>query len=338
MLGDGCHISRNPAIALQLLLRLLPLRLCYRERRRPIPERMDTAVQQMLAYVGRMQLGDGSMSGFNGAGRSTADAVATVMIFHDPSDASPRWGGLGGYARLEQAGTIVVVDAGSAPPLDYAGAAHASCLAFEISAGDHALFRNCGAPARNLAEHRAAARATTSHNTLAIAGRSSATLVRSRSIERLIGALPLTGPSQVVATVEESAEGQTFTGEHNGYAGLGFQHKRSMTLSPDGRRLAGTDTLLPVAAQPNGTGAQPFAIHFHLAGDVIADLEQDGRSALLRPPAGPLWRFTVTGTRAAIEASVDYADPSGARPSQQIVLRAVASGETAVLWTLQALD
>ena len=37
VLADGCHISRNPAIALQLLLRLLPLRFATRERVAPFP-------------------------------------------------------------------------------------------------------------------------------------------------------------------------------------------------------------------------------------------------------------------------------------------------------------
>ena len=161
----------------------------------------------MLAYVGRMQLGDGSMSRLNGAGRSMADAVATVMIFHDPSDASPRWGGLGGYARLKQAGTIVVVDAGSAPPLTTPAPRMRVVWRSRSALVITPCFRNCGAPARNLAEHRALPRDHEPQyvgDCRTIVGDAGA-LPQHRAAHR---GLPLTGPSQVVATVEESAEGQ----------------------------------------------------------------------------------------------------------------------------------
>lgn len=337
VLVDGCHVSRNPSVTLQLLAKLLPLRLCYRERKRQPPEPLQLAVRRMLAFMARMQLGDGSIARFNGAGRTPFETIATVLTFQDGQDDAPPWGGRGGYARLARGETVVIADAGCAPPLEHAGTAHAGCLAFEMSFGEQAVLRNCGAPARPSAEVTAAARSTAAHNTLVLGERSSGKLAAPRPVGSGTGAAPVTGPLEVTSSGVASDEGVTFTAGHDGYAAdLGYLHERTLTLSEDGRRLSGTDRLRP--AKAGGPSPQPVAIHFHLATGGTAELEADGRSASIRLPAGPLWRLTVSNARAVVEASTDYSHPSGGERGLQIVLRTMAHGDTAVSWTLQALD
>ena len=66
ILPDGGHISRNPAVLLDVLLDLLPLNQCYRSLNRPSPAALQSALERMIAMVQFMRLGDGTLGRFNG--------------------------------------------------------------------------------------------------------------------------------------------------------------------------------------------------------------------------------------------------------------------------------
>ena len=77
-------------------------------------------------------------------------------------------------------------DKAGANPEELLGAAHAGCLSFEMSAATQPIFVNGGAPEPAAHEWHAAARATSSHNTLCLGATSSAKLVRHDHLQSLL--------------------------------------------------------------------------------------------------------------------------------------------------------
>ena len=336
---DGGHISRNPADGLELLIHLLPLRGLYRAIGRE-PQPLAELVDRMFRFLDHMRLGDGALARFNGMGQNRNDKLSAVLAL-DRSQGTPDIEAIaGGYARLRGGDTILVVDVGRPPPLEYASAAHAGCLSFEMSAGSRCIFRNCGAPGAGFRNDNHAARSTASHNTLALDAKSSAHLVETPALEQLLGGRPLRGPEEVKAAIQANDTHTSLEAQHDGYVtDMAVLHERRLTLDRDGRRLEGVDRLGGQSGVLRLPVDLPFAIHFHLGPDVDVRADPDGQAAMLNVAAfEPPWRFEVTGARLSIESSVDWADVSGPSAGRQIVLRATCPGEMTVSWTLTAVD
>lgn len=339
ILADGCHVGRNPAVALRLLLALLPLRQCVLSRGRDLDPGLKEPIERMLAFLHHVRLGDGSITRANGMGLLRSDRIGMVLSYAPASVAPSGSVPPGGYVRLAAGGTVIVADVGAPPPLVHATAAHAGSLAFEMSVGDRMLLRNCGTPEHGALPEVASARATASHNTLTLDARSSSQLVSSPRVERRLGARPLRGPDHVAASLASTPAGETvLTADHDGYAAEhGIVHARRLALSADGTRLEGRDRLSPRSGVLRLAVDLPFAVHFHLAEGVHASLDADSGSATLKLPDGRVWRFACSGARPSIEGSIDYAHTLGPRAARQIVLRGVCPGETTIDWSLVRL-
>ena len=336
ILADGCHVSRNPSHTLDVLAWLLPLRRCCQAIRRPCPV-IDDTVRRMIFFLRVMRLGDGTLGRFNGVGQPRRDLLGMLLAF-DPEEGSPlHMARAGGYVRLESRGTIVLIDAGRAPPTAHATAAQAGCLAFEISSGKHGILRNGGAPGTASGVEGYLHRATSNHNTLVLDARSSARLAEAPAIERRTGAKPIRGPARVSASVEERDGSLVFVGEHDGYVEeTGIVHHRSLRLSMDGRRLAGLDRLAGPAGVMRLPVDLPFAIHFHLADAISAEIEAGATSAVLTTRDGEArWRLAASDARMTIEAATDWGHVTGPISSRQLVLRASTPGESTVAWVLE---
>ena len=183
ILADGGHVSRNPAVLLELLLDLLPLRQCFAARTRKPDEALTAAIQRMMPMLSRLRLGDGQLGRFNGMGITERDALATVLAYDTGGHVEHATGSTAsGYVRLARGATVVLLDAGAAPPLALAGEACAGCLSFELSAGGSLLLVNAGAPGPAHGTLRASSRGTSCHNTLELGGQSSSKLVRARGL------------------------------------------------------------------------------------------------------------------------------------------------------------
>ena len=136
ILEDGGPVSRDPADLIELLLELLPLKQCFVARQLEPPDALYTAINTMNPMLRFLRLGDGSVAHFNGMGPTLLDQVATVLAYDDV-------GGLykgvladqSGYARLAAGETVVIADAGGAPPIHLSDRAHAGCASFEMSSG-----------------------------------------------------------------------------------------------------------------------------------------------------------------------------------------------------------
>jgi uncharacterized heparinase superfamily protein len=336
ILSDGGHVSRNPAVLVDLLLDLLPARQCFAARGRKPPPALLQALSDAVAFLRFMRLGDGRLARFNGVSVASPAGLATVLAYDDlfatPLLAARR----SGYVQLARGATTIIADAGAAPPFEFAGEAHAGCLSFEMSAGPRLIFVNGGAPAPADQEWRALARATASHNTLCLNDMSSAKLVRHRGLESMIGGAPILGPQKVESGVEEKSGDIVWRATHDGYFGrYGILHHREITLSASGSavrgrdRLSGADTPLRLKAD------LPFAIHFQLHTDVTCRLGDQPGEAEIMTPDGQVWLFSSEGAALSIEESTYFADSSGPRRTLQFVLRGSTYGDTDVTWRVE---
>ncbi len=333
ILADGGHASRNPIVPLSLLLDLVPLRQCFASHHATPPAALSDAIARMGSYLRAMRLGDGSLARFNGNTLVTLDDLVTALsVIVDDGVADPL--SASGYRRLAMGDSIVLMDCGAAPAAPFAQEAQAGCLSFEMSHGTTPILRNCGAVGTAIAADLALARATSSHNTLTVAERSSARLVATASATSARDVL--TGPREVsILTYARSDTGHVVAVRHDGYEEqCGLLHTRRLELSADGTCLAGEDTLAPRDGILRLGKDIPFAIHFHVAADGVIEQETPN-AARLHLPDGSAWLMTANSARVCVE--IDAAAVLGARrlASRQIVLRGATHGETRIAWALQ---
>jgi uncharacterized heparinase superfamily protein len=337
LLPDGGHVTRNPALLVELLLDLLPLSQCFTARDREPPPCLSEALARMLPMLRYLRLGDGMLPRFNGVSCPPAAGLATVLAYDDGSLPPLAEARASGYARLACGEAVVVADVGRPPPLALSASAQAGCLSFEMSAGRELLFVNGGAPVEAAGEWQPAARATASHNTLTLAEKSSSRLIAHRKLEALIGAPPMRYPARVDWRLQAADGGMMLEAEHDGYHRRHeLIHYRRLWLSPDGRRLIGRDRLDGLGCKVRLRADIPFAIHFHLAPAATCAREAH-EEALITLPDGQSWHFCAQGAALSIEESTYFAGSAGPRPALQIVLRGVTYGETEVNWLAERL-
>lgn len=336
ILPDGGHVSRNPGVLVELMLDLLPLHKCFSTRSMAAPPQLAAALRSMLSMLKYMRLGDGMLARFNGVGVASPAGLATVLVYDDNPGAIPAAAPASRYVRAERGEAILIMDAGSPPPLDAAADAHAGCLSFEFSVGMHLMFVNGGAPSAANSEWKSAARATASHNTLALGEKSSSKLIRHRTLEELVGGMPIRYPDHVRVRVEELDGAVEIAASHDGYVRrFDLIHSRTLVLAASGRRLLGIDRL---AGKDNTIRLRqdiPFAIHFHLHPGIRCRRGAKPNIAIIEFGAGETWWFSLEGAQLAIEESTYFADSAGPRRALQIVARGVTFGETEVRWVLE---
>lgn len=339
ILPDGGHVSRNPGILVELILDLLPLGQCFVARSRRTPSEFAAALKAMLGMLKYMRLGDGMLARFNGMGVASPAGLATVLVYDDNPGAIPARAPASRYIRLERGQSILILDAGTPPPLESAAEAHAGCLSFEFSVGTSLMLVNGGAPSSANVEWRAAARATASHNTLCLGEKSSSKLIRHRMLEELVGGPPIRFPEEVAAKVETHEGGIEVAARHDGYMRrFDLMHHRTLALGATGRRLLGIDRLAGRHGNMRLRQDVPFAIHFHLHPAVRCRRSDNPSIAVIELPGGDTWWFSLEGARLAIEESTYFADSAGPRRSLQIVARGATFGETEVRWVLEGQD
>src|SRR5690606_25397854 len=83
ILEDGGHISRNPALLIDLMLDLLPLSQCFVARDRRPPAELIGAIERAMAMLRYMRMGDGWLARFNGVSVPAPAHLATVLAYDD---------------------------------------------------------------------------------------------------------------------------------------------------------------------------------------------------------------------------------------------------------------
>lgn len=343
ILADGGHISRNPAVLIDLLLDWLPLRTCFPAQHDQLRETLSFAIARMMSMLRFLRLGDGRVARFNGMATGDPAGLATLLAYDDRPMAAWMIAPQSRYARLAQGTMVALIDVGSPPPLAHAGMAQAGCLSMEVSTGTQLLFVNSGTPCGADAAWSAVARATASHSTLCLGEVSSSRLVRHDSVEALLGAVPLQLPATVMAKAWVDADGARLAASHDGYLDrLGVIHRRELTLAADGHSLSGVETMAT-----NGDRLKrdvPFAVHFHLHPDATCAREaanpaRDGVH-IIQLRDGQRWMFQASGpvgSKTSLEESTHFAGSSGPRPSLQLVVRGVTAGVSAITWSATRL-
>ncbi len=122
--------------------------------------------------------------------------------------------------------------------------------------------------------------------------------------------------AQVTAERQESADAVWLESSHDGWRLLGFDCTRRLFLDTAAGELRGEDVLTPV-----GRPREPirYAIRFHLAPDVAAQLSADGKSALLRPAGARGHGWRLRGDSAATELSPAVAFEGGETKTAQVL-------------------
>lgn len=272
---------------------------------------------------------DGAFGHFNGMGSTPADQLATVLAYDDARGRPVQNASWSGYQRLEAAGTVVLADTGTLPPLALSGNAHAGFLSFELSSGINRFVVNCGATEDD--RFRLAARSTPAHSTVTVEDSSSARFFGGPAMRRRFGALVGGGPRAVPVIREDVGDGIHVTARHDGYAAaFGIVHERSLWLAADGDRLAGVDRLI---AGRRRDGRDRFAVRFHLH-PAIRATRTGGGDVLLVAPDGEAWTFSSPLIEPDLAESVYLSEVHGRRRAVQIVLAGRVRATPEVPWSL----
>ncbi len=338
--AEGGIPSRNAEELLEVLTLLTWSASALSETSHPVPAALASAITRIAPALRALRHADGDLARFHGGDKGTEgrldQALAAAGVRPGQTAAIAM-----GFARLSGRRTSVIVDASAPPPGRAAQTAHASTAAFELVSGRRPLIVSCGSGATFGPAWRRAARATASHSALSLDGVSSSRLgATGEALEHLANVTA----SRLIA----GSEGTDLYIAHDGwFASHGLTAGRNLTLSHDGRRLAGIDTLTALTAEArrrfedmmiasNMDGAS-FAIRFHLHPDVDAALDMAETAVSMALRSKEVWVFRFSGQATLdLEASA-YLERGRhtPRPCTQIVLRGRARGfETRIGWTL----
>lgn len=340
--ADGGLPSRNPEELLEVLTLLTWALRALAEADREIPVELAQAIDRIAPCLRTLRHADGGLARFHGGGKGVEGRLDQALASSAMLKPAGHLAQAMGFVRLSGGRTSVILDAADPPSGAASTTAHASTGAFELTSGRRPLIVSCGSGLSFGPDWRLAGRATQSHSALAIAGYSSSRFGRSK----LPGAL---GDSAHVTALSHLAQdGAEVHVAHDGWSAThGLTCGRSLSLSANGRRLAGVDSLL--ASTPaelarfeamltkSRLEGIAFAIRFHLHPDVDATLDMGGTAVSIQLRSGEIWVFRHDGlAQLSLEPSV-YLESGRLRPrpAWQMVLSARArENETRIGWTL----
>lgn len=341
--AEGGLPTRSPQDLLDVFTLLTWAAAALAEADHPINPAHSAAIERIAPALRALRHADGGLARFHGGGRGLEGRLDQALASAGVKPSQPA--GLSmGFARLSAGRTSVIVDAANPPGGDAAGTAHASTTAFELTSGRRPLIVSCGSGAPFGSDWRRAGRATASHSALSVDGFSSSRLGEGKGSENY-----LTDRARIVTARQSTGGvGSQIYLAHDGWLSThGLTCIRNLLLTPDGRRLAGEDSLTALSAadrsrfegvmtQSSLDGVR-FAIRFHLHPDVDAKVDLGGTAISLALKSGEVWVFRHSGTSIlSLDASV-YLEKGRLRPraTKQIVLSGHARDfETRVGWTL----
>ncbi|WP_412765999.1 heparinase II/III family protein [Pseudooctadecabacter sp.] len=340
---DGGVASRNPEELLEILTLLSWVETALTDTGHPVPDALRAAMTRVAPTLRALRHADGALARFHGGGRGLDgwldQALAAVGTIEQPDRTLHM-----GYGRLASGRTTVIMDVAPPPGGAYAAQAHASTLAMEVTSGRRPLIVNCGSGVSFGPDWRRAGRATPSHSTLSIEGRSSSLL----EVGRHGAEIMTNGPKEVQSEITALRDGHRLATAHDGYrVSHGLTHVRTVELTSDGRAIAGEDllTILDEKDEPvfdRALDAEtlqgiPWSIRFHLHPEVEAAVDLGGAAVSLTQKSGEIWVFRQDGAQEmGLQPSV-YLENGRLRPraAQQVVLSGRSlSYATRIRWSL----
>ncbi len=317
---DGGLVSRSPVEQLAFVELMAQLRAVYIAGRRDMPDFAADALSGSVAALLAVTLADEALSSWQGGNMLSRRRVTAALEGSGARSRALRQARGWGYQRLHAKSSVVVFDAAPPPQSRALTGGCASTLAFEFSDGTDRLIVNCGGagldPSALPHELLQALRTTAAHSTLTLGDRNSTAIHDDGTLGK--------GVSQVELSRDETIGISQVEASHDGYARrFGLLHQRRITMSSDGRELAGEDKLVP-EGRKRRSDPVPFAVRFHLAPAVEVTSTADGQGALLRIRGGSVWQFRCRGGMLGIEDSLWIDGESRPHGSLQLVI----TGET----------
>jgi uncharacterized heparinase superfamily protein len=340
ILADGGHVTRAPQTLLEAYRVLMMVAETLGAARSKVPPQLFDALDAMAPMLRFFRMGDGKLTCFHG-GAETDHRVLTELLERDATQARPETHAFqSGYQRIAGGRVTVLFDVGAAPQGPFSRAAHAGCLAFEMSSGGQRMVVNCGPAPFAERKWDMLLRSTAAHSTLTLKDTSSAFILSRGRYARLLGPRLVNGPLAIETRRSDGAQGQFVVAQHDGYRNkFGIFHQRRLVLSPRGVALSGTDRLIPERpARVRRAGAPPipFAIRFHIHPDVRLSLARGAESVLLKLPNGEGWRFRCAG-RISIEESVYFGSGHYRRAEQLVVSGTIGHEPVECTWVFEQL-
>jgi uncharacterized heparinase superfamily protein len=331
LLADGGHVERSPQLMLELLIHLIDLRDVCTAARRPLPDSLQLAIENLGSALLMLCHDDGHPAAFNDTAELDPILVETALRRAGGRLRTLNQLPLTGFQRLECGKSVVIVDCGAPPRHGLDAHAHAGTLSFEFSVDAERVIVNCGAHPWSR-EWQQVQRTTAAHSTVVVDNVNSSMLLPPAKTSG--GGFRMDGIAlkpDIVTARREETNGQIWLDlSHNGYEeGFGLIHRRRLYLSANGEDFMGEDQLV-------GKGGNAFALRFHLHPTVQASITQNGQAALLKLPKGAFWRMRVQGGDIALAESAAIGAGGRVRRTQQLVVMGVIENDrTEVKWLLQ---
>jgi uncharacterized heparinase superfamily protein len=339
ILGDGGHISRNPAILPELLAELLPLKQGYEAVDLAPPAELVNAIERLLPALRFFRHGDGTISRFNGSGVTKKDLVATLIRYDENLGTPVRDAVHSGYQRVAIGNSSLIMDTGTPPLGELSVTAAAGALSFEFSNGMSTLVVNCGTPAKYESNTSQVWRTTNAHSTAILNNASFARFENPETVSSPLSGQLFTNNMKLEYSRQDTDTSSTITAAHEGYVrDFGIRHQRSLTLDRDGERLYGQEWFSgPDKGEIKYTTRDKVALRFHLHPDVKASLTANGETCLLETRDGEQWRFDCPGFQLELTESIFFADLPAPRTTWQIVINTKAYDNPEINWALQKI-
>lgn len=328
ILPDGGHISRNPAVLLDLLAYLIPLYHCYSESKEPPPPVLIVAIDRMILALQFFQHQDGTLANFNGVGPTLAQRLNIILNVNETAGIPFSHAPHSGYQRLAFGKTAIIADTGKTLYRKLSAKANAGCLSFEMSSGKRRFIINCGIDPYGPADFRFFGRLTAAHSTATVNDTSSCHFQRTNKPDSIIRS----GPVHVQVRRIEEDNLQGFVAVHDGYErNFNLFHQRSMTLSRTGDILEGSDSFFSGQNHfAHANGQNEVTVRFHLHPDV--EVSCDGNKMLrLEIPGEDIWLFSADAP-VRLEDSIYFSGLSGPAKTRQIVLSFRLTEQDTVKW------
>jgi uncharacterized heparinase superfamily protein len=336
ILEDGGHISRNAALAVDILALLLPLRQSYARLDIAPSQTLISTIDRMISAIKFHQMGDGNLARFNGVSAGRPELISTILFYNDSMGKPPEIARFSGFQRLAMGDTLLIADTGAPPAPEYSQHASAGTLSFELSSGPNLVMINCGTGASKDSKLAPFARLTAAHTTATINESSSSRFYQSGRFFNLLKDRIIAGPKKVECTREDGADHKQFSASHDGYRrNHGIIHSRTITMRNTGSHIEGTDSFTAYGdKQLNGKKPARFDIRFHLHPSISAGKTADGKSILMMGGSGLIWKLTCIDCTPEIDESIFFASSSGPKRTKQIVLTGDARSTPSIRWLL----
>ena len=324
ILGDGGHVSRNPTAQLALLRHLIDIKSALKDAKEEISPNLQNAIDKIAPMVRFFRHGDGGLALFNGSDENEGWLIDIVLTRSEapgkPLDSAPHCG----FERMAANRTLLIMDVGTPPPIDFDDQAHAGALSFEMSVGKDRIISNCGAHWGASDSWIDVQRTTAAHSTVTVEDVNSAVVIGGNGI----GSRP-----KAVSSERKDADGNIWIDASiAGYRGqTATNHNRRIYLSANGGDIRGEDTV-------TGGDSKKFVARFHLHPTIQASLVRQANSVLMRTPSGSGWRFRASGGVISLQESVYLGVPGQVKRTEQVVISAATQNGTGqIKWAVSRL-